>query len=214
MNCLGGTWTLEKQGRKKRGKCLPSKFAEKFAGNFPKVLWTKIKKSPQIRSAESRAENGPYPQYGWDFPEEIPERPRNALRAFPGIPLESTAGIPQALKFKAFEGSRAFPEFSPPQVQLRTPLFSEVVPERASQSRSWNSQQYWGCFWPTTAFLNPKSIRGGLAPANSRKFCVGNWVILTLAPLQTCVGDYCYILKSRGFCRGFSWRIFLGTFPT
>ena len=45
--------------------------------------------------------DGPYPQYGWDFPEEIPEKfrkdPGNALRAFPGIPLESTAGIPQAL---------------------------------------------------------------------------------------------------------------------
>ena len=39
------------------------------------------------------------PRYGWDFPEEIPEEfrkdPGNALRAFPGIPLESTAGMPQ-----------------------------------------------------------------------------------------------------------------------
>ena len=44
---------------------------------------------------------GPYPQYGWHFPEEIPEKfrkdPGNALRAFPGIPLESTAGMPQTL---------------------------------------------------------------------------------------------------------------------
>ena len=40
--------------------------------------------------------------------------PANGLRAFPAIPIESTAGIPQALQFKAFEGSRAFPEFSPP----------------------------------------------------------------------------------------------------
>ena len=43
---------------------------------------------------------GTYPQYSWDFPEEIPELffwkdLRNALRVFPGIPLESTAGIPQ-----------------------------------------------------------------------------------------------------------------------
>ena len=34
---------------------------------------------------------GPYPQYGWDFLEEIPVKfrkdPGNALRAFPGIPL-------------------------------------------------------------------------------------------------------------------------------
>ena len=63
--------------------------------------------------------HGPYPQYGWDFPEEIPEKFRkdtgNALRAFPGISLESTAGMPQTLSFKAFEASRAFPEFSPSQ---------------------------------------------------------------------------------------------------
>ena len=41
---------------------------------------------------------GHTPQYGWDFPEEIPENfrkdPGNALRAFPGVPLESTAGMP------------------------------------------------------------------------------------------------------------------------
>ena len=60
--------------------------------------------------------SGQYPQYGWDFPEEIPEEfrkdPGNALRPFPGISLESKAGIPQTLQFKAFEASRAFPEFS------------------------------------------------------------------------------------------------------
>ena len=47
------------------------------------------------------SKSGPYPQYGWDFPEEIPEKfrkdPGNALRAFPGISLESTAGMPQTL---------------------------------------------------------------------------------------------------------------------
>ena len=41
------------------------------------------------------------PSTAGDFPEAIPEKfrkdPGNALRAFPGIPLESTAGIPQAL---------------------------------------------------------------------------------------------------------------------
>ena len=36
---------------------------------------------------------GHTPKYGWDFPEEIFRKdPGNALRAFPGIPLESTAG--------------------------------------------------------------------------------------------------------------------------
>ena len=72
---------------------------------------------------------GPYPQYGWDFPEEIPENirkdPGNALRAFPGIPLKSTAGIPQTLPFKAFEASRAFPEFSPPEYGWGLLFFSE-----------------------------------------------------------------------------------------
>ena len=37
---------------------------------------------------------GPYPQYSWDFPEEIPERPRKRSQSFSGIPLQSTAGIP------------------------------------------------------------------------------------------------------------------------
>ena len=71
-----------------------------------------------IEICRSSTSLGPYPQYGWDFPEEIPEKFRkdtgNALRAFPGISLESTAGMPQTLQFKAFEASRAFPEFSPP----------------------------------------------------------------------------------------------------
>ena len=35
--------------------------------------------------------------------------------------------------------------------------------------------------------------------------------IIGPAPLRKCVGDFCLIFG--GFCRGFSWRIFLGTFP-
>ena len=59
-------------------------------------------------------------QYGRDFPEDIPEKhflkdPGNALKAFPGIALKSTAGNPQALLFKEFEASRAFPEVPPLQ---------------------------------------------------------------------------------------------------
>ena len=38
---------------------------------------------------------GPYSQYGWDSPEEIPEKFQKDPG--PGIPLESTAGIPQTL---------------------------------------------------------------------------------------------------------------------
>ena len=54
---------------------------------------------------------------------------------------------PQTQKFKAFEASRAFPEFSPPQYGWGRLFISEVVPDWASQSWSWNSQQYWGYFW-------------------------------------------------------------------
>ena len=36
---------------KTRPKNSPSKFVEKFAGNFPKIRRAKIKNSPQIRSA-------------------------------------------------------------------------------------------------------------------------------------------------------------------
>ena len=49
---FGWPETLEKQGRKIRYQNSPSKFAEKFAGNFPKIRRTKIKNSPQIRSAQ------------------------------------------------------------------------------------------------------------------------------------------------------------------
>ena len=33
-----------------------------------------------------------------------------------------------------------------PPLRLGTPLFSDLVPERASQSWSWNFRQYWGYF--------------------------------------------------------------------
>ena len=63
------------------------------------------------------------------LPEEAPKKfrkdPRKALRAFPAIPLESTAGTSQALLFKAFEASRAFPDFSPPQYGCGPPLFQK-----------------------------------------------------------------------------------------
>ena len=74
---------------------------------------------------------------------------RHCLKVWATPP--STAGtfrIPQTLQFKALEGSwlQSISRILSPPVRLRTPLFSEVVSERASQSRSWNSQQYWGCF--------------------------------------------------------------------
>ena len=43
---FGWPETLEKQGRKIRYQNLPSKFAEKFAGKFPKIRRTKNKFTP------------------------------------------------------------------------------------------------------------------------------------------------------------------------
>ena len=43
---FGRPEALEKQGRKIRDGNSPSKFAEKFAGHFPKVRRAKIKNSP------------------------------------------------------------------------------------------------------------------------------------------------------------------------
>ena len=50
VNFSGGPETMEKQGRKIR---YPNSLS-KFAGNFPKIRQTKLKNSPQIRSAEPR----------------------------------------------------------------------------------------------------------------------------------------------------------------
>ena len=51
---LGGPKALEKQDRKNCGKTSSSKFAEKFAGNFPKLRHAKINNSSRVRSAEPR----------------------------------------------------------------------------------------------------------------------------------------------------------------
>ena len=66
--------------------------------------------------------------------------PETLSERFLEFPSRVRPGCP-----KPFEASRAFPEFSPPQYGWGR-LFSELVPERASQSWSWNSQQYWGYF--------------------------------------------------------------------
>ena len=58
-------------------------------------------------------------------------KPWKRSQMFPGIPLESTAGMPQTHSFKAFEASSAFPEFSPPQYGSGSLFFLEIVPERA-----------------------------------------------------------------------------------
>ena len=90
---------------------------------------------------------GPYPQYGWDFPEEIPERPRKRSQSVSwNFPREYGWDAPSPI-IQGIWGFQSISRVLSPPVRLGTPLFSEVVPERASQNWSWNSQQYWEYFW-------------------------------------------------------------------
>ena len=57
LNFLGGglkPWRIKAEKLAENNS--PSNFAEKFAGNFPKIRWTKIKNSPHIRFAEPQAQ--------------------------------------------------------------------------------------------------------------------------------------------------------------
>ena len=89
-------------------------------------------------------------------PEKIPGPLRGPLGGFAvGLSREEKALRASKGQFSSERLSEGFP---PLVLHLRSssrnradfregdeePLFSEVVPERASQSRSWNSQQYWG----------------------------------------------------------------------
>ena len=89
------------------------------------------------------------PQYG-DFPEEIPENsrktPEKLSERFLEFPSRVRLGCPKPYNSRDLRLPEQFQNSLPP-VRLGTPLFSEVVPERASQSWSWNSWQYWGYFW-------------------------------------------------------------------
>ena len=89
------------------------------------------------------------------FRKKFSERPRKCSRSFSGLPLvESTFGNPkyvwepQIIINKGAWSLQSISRTLSASVRRGTPLFfSEVVPERASQSWSWDSQQYWGHFW-------------------------------------------------------------------
>ena len=115
------------------------------------LLWEFNERSPAIakwllKSIFGVVNLDPAPNE-WDFPEEILETfqidPGNALRAFPGIPLESRGGNLKPYNSRHLNPSRlqSICRILSPSVRLGTPLFLEVVPERASQSWSWDSQQ-------------------------------------------------------------------------
>ena len=84
-----------------------------------------------------RAVNGPHPQYWLGLSGRSVginrKDPENALIAYPGIPLESAAGMPQSLQFKAYEASRASPEFSPPSTAGDTSLIISSSGEGLSE---------------------------------------------------------------------------------
>ena len=89
----------------------------------------------------------PPPQYGWHFPKKIPERHRKRSQSVSwNSPREYGWDRPSPIT-QGIWGFQSISRILSPPVRLGTPLFSEVAPERASQSRSWNSQQYWGYFW-------------------------------------------------------------------
>ena len=80
-------------------------------------------------------------------PGKIPERPRKRSQSVSwNSPREYGWDAPNPI-IQGIWGFQRISRILSPPVRLGTPLFSEVVPERASQSRSWNSQQYWGYLW-------------------------------------------------------------------
>ena len=97
-------------------------------------------------SARVSSMRGPYPQYGWDFPVEIPETPERPRKLSQSVswnsPREYGWDPPNPI-IQGFARFQSISRILSPSIRPGTPLFSELVPERASQSWSWNSQQYW-----------------------------------------------------------------------
>ena len=71
--------------------------------------------------------------------------PETLSERFLEFPSRVRLGCPKPYNSRHF-GFQSVSRILSPPVRLGTPLFSELVPERASQSRSWNSRQYWGYF--------------------------------------------------------------------
>ena len=70
--------------------------------------------------------------------------PETLSEHFLEFPSRVRLGSPKPYNSRHLRLPEHFQNSFPPPVRLGTPLFSEVVPERASQSQPWNSQQYWG----------------------------------------------------------------------
>ena len=73
--------------------------------------------------------------------------PETLSELFLEFPSRVRLGSPKPYNSRHLTAPEHFQNsLNPPPVWLGRLLFSEVLPERASQSRSWNSQQYWGYF--------------------------------------------------------------------
>ena len=88
--------------------------------------------SPKKLILEVVANDRPYRQYSWDFP----EIPRKCSQRFSWNSTRKYSWEPKSPIIQGVEASRAFPELSPPQYCWGRLSFSDVVLERAS--RSWS----------------------------------------------------------------------------
>ena len=79
------------------------------------------------------------------FRKNSEKTPETLSELFLEFPSRVRLGCPKPYNSRYLKAPEHFQNSLPP-VRLGTLLFSEVVPERASQSRSWNSQHYWGYF--------------------------------------------------------------------
>ena len=78
---------------------------------------------------------------------KVPERPRKRSQSFSCNSRQEYSWDPPSPVIQGIWRLQSISRILSPPVRLGAPLFSEVVPERASQSWSWNSQQYWVYLW-------------------------------------------------------------------
>ena len=141
--CCCGKWCSD-PCHTKSCQPMPAKFrgetiTPKHCKNKGFLILRSRSPAPKFKGYELAPSRWPYPQYGWDFPEEILEKfwkdPGNALRVFPEFPPKVRLGPPKPYHSR-ISNLQSISRIISPSIQLGTPLFSEVVSERASQSWS------------------------------------------------------------------------------
>ena len=91
---------------------------------------------------------------------KTPERPRKRSQSISWNSRREYGWDAPSPIIQGIWGVQSISRIISPPVRLGPLLFSEVVPESASQSRSWNSQQYWGYFWPSEFPTKTKGLVG------------------------------------------------------